>query len=356
MRPIWRSLSRYAQEHQVQGYTIDLGKAFLENHYRVNLEAPRSQYHVALMRAIRVLQDLQHQDAVRSKYTIHARPLAGSHRLAYDRYAQELTQRGLSPRTVVAKLATMNHLNRFFEKAGITNLSDLTVTDIGAYMQTLTRYAGTTREAWLYRVREILRFLVREGFVATGLADLFPRIPTYAQDPLPSVYSREEITTILQNIDRTSPVGKRNYAILLLAARLGCGSGIFTSCAGTTSNGPRSALAMCNRKRKHRSSFPSFKTSNWRSWITGKMVARRPSSRRCFSPRKRPMGWRRQQTTIIFCKSIGSLRAWATTHHVNAGYIPYAIAWRADCSPRIPRLRSSQESSVTSELIRPASI
>ncbi len=218
---IWRSLSRYAQEHQVQGYTIDLGKAFLENHYRVNLEAPRSQYHVALMRAIRVLQDLQHQDAVRSKYTIHARPLAGSHRLAYDRYAQELTQRGLSPRTVVAKLATMNHLNRFFEKAGITNLSDLTVTDIGAYMQTLTRYAGTTREAWLYRVREILRFLVREGFVATGLADLFPRIPTNAQDPLPSVYSREEITTILQNIDRTSPVGKRNYAILLLAARLG---------------------------------------------------------------------------------------------------------------------------------------
>jgi site-specific recombinase XerD len=218
---IWRALSGYAQEHQTQVYTVDLGRAFLEDHYRVKLEAPRSQYHVALIRAMRVLQDLQHQDAVRSKYPIHPRPLAGSHRLAYDRYAQELTQRGLSPRTVDAKLATLNHLNRFLEQAGITNLSDLTVTDIGSYVQTLARYAGTTREEWLYRVRDILRFFVREGLVAAGLADLFPRIPTYAQDPLPSVYSREEITTILQSIDRTCPVGKRDYAILLLAARLG---------------------------------------------------------------------------------------------------------------------------------------
>ena len=36
-----------------------------------------------------------------------------------------------------------------------------------------------------------------------------------------SVYSADEINTILESIDRTTNTGKRNYCIVLIAARLG---------------------------------------------------------------------------------------------------------------------------------------
>jgi integrase len=40
-------------------------------------------------------------------------------------------------------------------------------------------------------------------------------------DGIPSVYTKEEIQQLLNGVDRTGPKGKRNYAMVLLAARLG---------------------------------------------------------------------------------------------------------------------------------------
>ena len=39
--------------------------------------------------------------------------------------------------------------------------------------------------------------------------------------PIPSVYTKDEIERILDSIDRTTSLGKRNYCIILIAARLG---------------------------------------------------------------------------------------------------------------------------------------
>ncbi len=41
----------------------------------------------------------------------------------------------------------------------------------------------------------------------------------------PSLYSKDEIERLLASVDRNNPVGKRDYAILILAARLGIRSG-----------------------------------------------------------------------------------------------------------------------------------
>jgi integrase len=41
------------------------------------------------------------------------------------------------------------------------------------------------------------------------------------EDVIPSAFSRDEVESILNCVDRSNPVGVRNYAMLLLAARLG---------------------------------------------------------------------------------------------------------------------------------------
>ena len=38
---------------------------------------------------------------------------------------------------------------------------------------------------------------------------------------IPTLWSKDEIDRLLKSVDRGSPVGKRNYAILLLAIQLG---------------------------------------------------------------------------------------------------------------------------------------
>ena len=68
-------------------------------------------------------------------------------------------------------------------------------------------------------VPPFLKYLHKHGTLPSDYSKLIPspRIKT----PLPTVYEKEEIEALLSAIDKTTSVGKRNYAIILLAARLG---------------------------------------------------------------------------------------------------------------------------------------
>jgi len=68
-------------------------------------------------------------------------------------------------------------------------------------------------------VRKLFGFLVKEGIVKYNYAGIIPKMQYWKR--IPSVYTNDEIETILRSVDRSTEVGKRNYAILLLAARLG---------------------------------------------------------------------------------------------------------------------------------------
>jgi site-specific recombinase XerD len=70
-------------------------------------------------------------------------------------------------------------------------------------------------------LRSFLRFLCMHNLIAEDLSPDVPkiRIPRHAQ--IPSVWRPEEVAALLAAVDRCSPKGKRDYAILLLACRLG---------------------------------------------------------------------------------------------------------------------------------------
>ena len=72
----------------------------------------------------------------------------------------------------------------------------------------------------VYYTKVFLKWLFRNKLMKTDITINIPS-PKFVQQPqLPSVYSTEEITKVLNTIDRGNPVGKRNYLCLLLAARL----------------------------------------------------------------------------------------------------------------------------------------
>ncbi|MDQ6761992.1 MAG: site-specific integrase [Bacteroidota bacterium] len=70
-----------------------------------------------------------------------------------------------------------------------------------------------------------LRGFMRYAFVKKSLpVDYSVRIPkckTAIQPKLPSTYSQKEINNLIRSVDQSSATGKRNYAIILIAARLG---------------------------------------------------------------------------------------------------------------------------------------
>ena len=74
-------------------------------------------------------------------------------------------------------------------------------------------------------LRSFLRFLFLHGETAIDLSLCVPSVRKWRQAAVPPFLSAEEVERLLSATDRTTPGGRRDYAILLLLARLGLRAG-----------------------------------------------------------------------------------------------------------------------------------
>jgi len=73
----------------------------------------------------------------------------------------------------------------------------------------------------LCAVRSFLRFAAGGGLIDRGVLDTVPAARSVRQARVPSVWDPADVAKVLEAIDRGSPSGKRDYAIVVLICRLG---------------------------------------------------------------------------------------------------------------------------------------
>jgi len=101
------------------------------------------------------------------------------------------------------------------------NINQLNATDLAAFVKTLLGYTTKMVEFVLCGTRAFLRFLHKEGIVTADLSESLPNVQSRKQTRIPSVWSRDDLQKLIDAIDRGNPSGKRDYAMILLAARMG---------------------------------------------------------------------------------------------------------------------------------------
>lgn len=131
-----------------------------------------------------------------------------------ERFLQSLETANLKNRTIDKYRVFTIKLCRDFESNGIESWSSV---NAKALSDAFGR--ATSKAHFAANVRKLFDFLIEEGIVKYNYSGIIPKMSYWKR--IPSVYSENEITVILGSVDRSSEVGKRNYAILLLAARLG---------------------------------------------------------------------------------------------------------------------------------------
>ncbi len=143
---------------------------------------------------------------------------------AFRRYLRQ--ERGLSERTIPNIVAWADRFLSEQFPEGHPDFSQLGPRDITDFVgQQATRLKSGTAKIMVAALRTFLRYLRHRGDVQTDLAGCIPSVPPYSVSTLPSFLSAGTVTKILDHCDRSRPQGKRDYAILLLLARLGVRSG-----------------------------------------------------------------------------------------------------------------------------------
>lgn len=73
----------------------------------------------------------------------------------------------------------------------------------------------------LITLKDFFRYLFSQGKITTDISSMMPKDGYKSQPRIPSTYGQEEIEKLITSIDISEACGKRDLAVILLAARLG---------------------------------------------------------------------------------------------------------------------------------------
>ncbi|MEO9004812.1 MAG: site-specific integrase, partial [Ginsengibacter sp.] len=116
------------------------------------------------------------------------------------------------------------HLYRFLRYLNATKVSSIKAVNqvhILQFIKDINPNFSALMHLTLQSIRGFFRYAYDQNLLDTDLALIVPKDNFKKQPKLPSTYSINEIERLIASIDRGNANGKRNYAIVLLAARLG---------------------------------------------------------------------------------------------------------------------------------------
>jgi site-specific recombinase XerD len=146
---------------------------------------------------------------------------------ALGEFQQYLRQeRSLTEATVINYTPVVRSFltERFPE--GAVHCQQITAGDIIEFVQRQAVLVTSKRAPLVVTaLRSFLRYLFHRGILAIDLATCVPTIATWSLSKVPRFLSGEQIQKILDSCDRETAIGKRDYALLLLLARLGLRAG-----------------------------------------------------------------------------------------------------------------------------------
>ncbi|MDR0473331.1 MAG: tyrosine-type recombinase/integrase [Treponema sp.] len=207
-------INRFMKGMGTAHYSESVGALIFSDYVAKN---PFFQYQQRLKRVIRRLDDLhtgRDYALIKQPHEVVSPPqFAGF----LEKYLKYCTSIGNKEKTVIKKRAFCYDFLNFIAEAGCRNISEINSRYICAAILKISNKESYTV------IRSFLRHLYETG---TFSSDLSGTIPHYRRPvSLPTTYTQDEIRRLENSIDRATSTGKRDYAVILLASRLGIRAG-----------------------------------------------------------------------------------------------------------------------------------
>jgi integrase/recombinase XerD len=126
--------------------------------------------------------------------------------------------RGLAPKTTRKYIQKLSAFALYLEGAGVKELGGIAPRHVREFYENAE---GPARRSYGSTLRVFFRWAAVQGWLSGALRDAVPRPRQYRYVNLPDVLGQAEQDRILGAVDRSTPLGRRDYAVLLLAARYG---------------------------------------------------------------------------------------------------------------------------------------
>lgn len=176
-------------------------------------------HHRDLIKSIDVLNNVLTHDSIGGRKSHEVKyPFNGKIEKEATKYITSLIELRRNKRTIQSYLKILSNFIENLTEQGICTPSEITEDTIVRYVEN-----RTYRQCeYITKVKRFLLFLFQNDIIATDFSYVLKKLgKQMKRTRIPSFYSETEVQKVEQSLSRSSNVGKRDYAMILLSSRLG---------------------------------------------------------------------------------------------------------------------------------------
>jgi integrase/recombinase XerD len=218
---IWNRLKNYLSKNGEIIFTAKTGMNFLEAEFGITVFKKLTGKNKRCARAINLLTDYLLHGIIFSRRREERRTYHSQFQKIFQGYIDKKKADGFSEDTLQSYGIYLRRFSDYLNSRGIADIRNIDGAVILGFTDTFVRYSPSIIHNTLCSLRTFLHYLYQNEFVPNDFAYIVPHDGYRQRTKIPSAYSKEDVEKLIKSIDRGNPKGKRDYAIILLAARLG---------------------------------------------------------------------------------------------------------------------------------------
>ena len=243
----------YTLKNEVIFYTQKLALAFLEEYCEIFSNAEKNSYkYQERKRAISKLDEMHKYNIISSKKLLS--------RKVYQFYGclQISIKEYLSFKSKTLSEARIKSIKLYLERFSlyisniheIKTINNLDIKYINAFIESCSIYTHGTCYATVVCIRQYLIYLEKNNLLNHTLSIFIPRIAKRRNSTFAHAFTKQETQALLQSIGCDNSKERRDYAMLLLAARLGFRSSDIVNLKFENINWEKSEISIIQQKTK----------------------------------------------------------------------------------------------------------
>lgn len=222
----WKPLKKFMTAHGIEYYNQSVGKQFVKSKWGDYEYVTLNQMQRQLVNKVDALYVFQCTGQIFfGTAPLRRNPqkvLDGEIGLVMQDYITfRLATFELSKSTTNGYLNALHGLLVFLTDKGVKSVSEISAVYLLSFMKSLNPETLSVNHSKLGVIKGFLTYLYAEQIVGKDYSQVIQRTNCKQQPRLPSFFSPEEVSLILNAVDRANASGKRDYAMVLLAAMLG---------------------------------------------------------------------------------------------------------------------------------------
>lgn len=216
---VWREIMDFSSHNPAQLFNEDYRKKYFDAY---SLHEASSTYHYFKShRYVYLLVDYIKYGVIFRVYCTPNEVFNKEYIELFEGFIEEEKKRNLSESTLKIIRTRLFRFQDFLIDTGTEKFCDITQDQLNDYISSLAHFSSHYIAESLRIIKRLSDYAFINGYIEKSFSDSIPIVKICCQQKLPSTFNEDEIKKIEQAIDRSNPTGKKDYAIFLLAAKLG---------------------------------------------------------------------------------------------------------------------------------------